>query len=377
MALRGKGNLLTSWSRNLKVTLESLNIRGKNNVGLVSITESIDYSTPQGRLFTQMLGSFAEYFSGALAAHVSKGLDQRAHEGRHTGGIPFGYESCWSGGKGNRKHRCEPEHPGGVHVQATEGPAIIELFRRYARGNTTLSQLAAWLNEQGFRTRNRHRLPDASGNLTSGPRLFTTASVRGILHNPFYTGQIVHRGKLLPGRHEPLVSRELFDRVQAVLRKNCGRSETLAHRPAKQYLLKGIVRCARCGMPMWAQTYRSGKSYYREQRASRSHGICPSAGGAILCRVPDEQVSKLVEAIELGPKWLEEVLTITSLKDEVGPVFRTSSPFNCSLDFAPISSSSCQSSASRFHAPGRRLEASLLLVLWLNRRIGGSAITSA
>jgi hypothetical protein len=57
----------------------------KNDVSLVSITENIDYSTPQGRLFTQMLGSFAEYFSGALANHVSKGLDVIAFEKESPG----------------------------------------------------------------------------------------------------------------------------------------------------------------------------------------------------------------------------------------------------------------------------------------------------
>jgi len=308
---------LDRWSRNQRVTLESLSILGKHNVGLVSITENIDYSTPQGKLFTQMLGSFAEYFSGALSTHVRKGLDQRAHEGRHTGGIPFGYESCWTGEKGNRERQCEPEHAGGIHASPAEGPVVTELFRRYATGGTTLSQLAAWLNDQGLRTRNMHRLPDANGNLTSGPRLFTTASVRGILHNPFYTGEIVHRNQLLPGLHQPLVSRELFDTVQSTMKKNSGRSETLTLRPERQYLLKGIIRCAYCGMPMWAQTYKSGQQYYREHRASRSHNVCPSAGGSILCRVPDEQVSRLVEAIELRPKWLEEVLAIISLKDEV------------------------------------------------------------
>ena len=123
---------LDRWSRNQRVTLESLSILGKHNVGLVSITENIDYSTSQGKLFTQMLGSFAEYFSGALSTHVSKGLEQRAYEGLHTGGIPFGYESCWEKGeKGELKRRCEIEHPSGIHVIQKEGEAVVELFRRY------------------------------------------------------------------------------------------------------------------------------------------------------------------------------------------------------------------------------------------------------
>ena len=57
---------LDRWSRNLKVTIETINLLTANNVGFVSITENIDYSSPQGRLFAQMLGAFAEYYSGAL-----------------------------------------------------------------------------------------------------------------------------------------------------------------------------------------------------------------------------------------------------------------------------------------------------------------------
>ena len=51
------------WARNLRVMLEGVSILGEHGVGLVSITENIDYSTPQGRLLVQMLGSFAQFFS--------------------------------------------------------------------------------------------------------------------------------------------------------------------------------------------------------------------------------------------------------------------------------------------------------------------------
>ena len=81
---------LDRWSRNLRVTLESLANLAMHNVALVSITENIDYSTPEGMLMTQLLGSFTQFFSNMLGTHVSKGLDERANEGRHTGGIPFG-----------------------------------------------------------------------------------------------------------------------------------------------------------------------------------------------------------------------------------------------------------------------------------------------
>ena len=99
---------LDRWSRNQRVSLEALAVLGRHNVGLVSISESFDYSTPEGRLSFQMLGAVAQYFSDSLAKHVRKGQSQRAHEGKHLGGIPFGFESCWIEAKGERRRRCNP-----------------------------------------------------------------------------------------------------------------------------------------------------------------------------------------------------------------------------------------------------------------------------
>jgi hypothetical protein len=60
-----------------------------------------------------------------------------------------------------------------------------------------------------------------------------------------------------------------------------------------------------------------GGRYYREHHESRSIQPCPAHGRYIACDVADNQIGQLIEAIELGPRWLEEVLAIISLKDEV------------------------------------------------------------
>ena len=156
------------------------------------------------------------------------GGDQRAAEGRHTKGILFKYESCWE-----RKRKCEPEHPVGIPVNRSEGLAVTLLFNSYARGTTTLSQLAAQLNDQGFRTRNTKRLPDSPGNFTAGSRLFTTDSMRVILHNAFYAGLVKHRDNLLPRALEFLLGKDVYDTVQAALKKNNGCSEALNPRPER------------------------------------------------------------------------------------------------------------------------------------------------
>ena len=319
---QGKANLLVvhsldRLSRNLKILLEIMAVLGEHGVGLVSISEDIDYSTPHGKMTTQMLGSFAEFFSEMLSTHVKKGIGERARQGRHLGCIPFGYESCWQELKGEPKLACEPEHPGAVHVHSEEGAAVRELFVRYTSGMVTLATLASCLNDRGFRTRNTKKLPDGNGGSVSGPRLFTIASVRGILHNPFYTGKVRHKNEILPGAHEALVSDDVFQTVQDAMRRNSGRSRTLHSHPQREYLLKGLVHCAHCRMPMWSQTFVNGRRYYREQRGSRGVGYCVGRSGSMFCEIPDEQMGNIISAIVLPDAWVDRVLAQVHLADEV------------------------------------------------------------
>ena len=218
------------WSRNMQVAMASMSILGREGVELKSVTEDLDRSTPLGKFSTTLVMGMAEMFSAMLGTHVKKGVSERARRGLHLGAVPFGYQSCWE----NKQLVCDPEHPGGVHIDAREAVAVREMFRRYASGLTTTTQLATWMNDQGFRTRNKHR--NSSGN--GDPRLFTNASVRVILHNPFYAGKIRHKDEILPGVHEPLFSEQLYEAVQAALKRNHGRSETLHPRPEREYLLK-------------------------------------------------------------------------------------------------------------------------------------------
>ena len=134
---------------------------------------------------------------------------------------------------------------------AQETEAVRELFRRYATGTTTLSQLATWMNGQGLRTRNMKKIADGSGILQGGPRLFTTASVRGILHNPFYYGKVKHLEQFLPGGHASVVPAEWFQTVQSAMKRNSGRFQMAGSIPKSRLNIAtptGIVvdiTCAR------------------------------------------------------------------------------------------------------------------------------------
>ena len=85
---------LDRFSRNLRVMLDAFHVFAQNDVTYVSVTQEIDYSKPEGKLFMTMLGAFAQYFSDALSGHTKKGMRERAHQGLFNGEPPFGYERC-------------------------------------------------------------------------------------------------------------------------------------------------------------------------------------------------------------------------------------------------------------------------------------------
>lgn len=131
---------------------------------------------------------------------------------------------------------------------------------------------------------------------------------------------VKHKKETFPGQHEPVIGTELFESVQVALRKNSGRSSTIGRKSTRTYLLKGLARCAHCGMNLWAQTYKGGQQYYREHRASRSHGECPARGGSISCAIPDEQIGKMFSSIQLPDDWQHRVLAKIVHQDETARI---------------------------------------------------------
>jgi site-specific DNA recombinase len=84
---------LDRWSRNVMVTLQSFRILSLSRTAFISLSEHIDYSTPEGMLQLTILAAFAAYFSDMLAKHTSKGKSERVAQGLYNSDIPFGYRS--------------------------------------------------------------------------------------------------------------------------------------------------------------------------------------------------------------------------------------------------------------------------------------------
>jgi site-specific DNA recombinase len=202
--------------RGLAQILEQLDGAG---VLFRSATEPFDTATSAGRMMVQMLGVFAEFERATITDRVIAGMERKAGRGEWTGGgLPFGYRLD------AERRFLEPD--------PAEAPVVAEVFRRYAERLEGSASIARWLTERGYRTKRG--------------KPFNVPAVLTILRNRAYLGEVYFRGRHYPAPHEPLVDPALFERAGEILRER-GEDASLRRSNQSDYLLTGLVKCARCG----------------------------------------------------------------------------------------------------------------------------------
>jgi hypothetical protein len=244
----------------------------KAGVDFASVTESFDSTTKQGRLMLNQMGSFNEYFSEQLGDHVKKSFRLISESGLPVGPVPLGYK------------RQEDKKLPPVKVEQ-EFEVIKEIFRQRDEGHS-YGEIAGWLKEHGFRTREGHN--------------FTAHAVRDILDNRFYCGYVKHKEKEYPGKHEAIISEELFQKVQS--RKQIRRPTRAVHGP--KGLLQGIVACSHCGNRLQSDRYYNKIPIYRERHAHE----CPTNETSIVAEGIDKQVAVVVHSLVLNPDWKQQMV---------------------------------------------------------------------
>ncbi|MBN1857765.1 recombinase family protein [Candidatus Bipolaricaulota bacterium] len=130
-----------------------------------------------------------------------------------------------------------PRCPQEAHCRRYE-----RVFEIYAHQDISLSQLVGVAREMGLKSRRGH-----------GP---VKATLHRILQHPIYYGAIRWEGILYTSNHEPLISKELFDRVQERLR---GGSSPLTKR---SFPYRGILTCGYCGCKITASLAKKRYVFY-------------------------------------------------------------------------------------------------------------------
>ncbi|RGX54684.1 recombinase family protein [Anaerotruncus sp. AF02-27] len=216
----------------------------KNGVKVVSARENIS-DGPEGIILESMLEGYAEYYPAELSEKIHRGQHENALKGRNNGGgIPLGY-------------LLGAEQK--LVVDPSTAPIVVEIFKRYAEGETIRSIIE---DLNGRQLRSKRNKP------------FSIGSFNALLKNRKYIGEYQYQDVVIPGGVPAIVPEELFFRVQARMEKN--KRAPARTKTEEDFLLTTKLFCGDCGRMMVGESGSShtGKThfYYKCGAAKRRKG---------------------------------------------------------------------------------------------------------
>lgn len=249
----------------------------QKGIRLVSISEPFE-DNPVGHLLENIIASISEWYSANLGEEIKKSNTAKLKRGELPHHPPLGYKSVK--GEDNRVRHVPDEKT---------APMVRQAFELFATGNYSLRTLSEEMSVRSLKTR--------YGNIYS-PEL-----IKGLLTRRFYIGRLTWNCKEYRGVHEPIISTDLFYRVQEVLKK---KSADTGEKGKRNFLLRGIAYCRVCQQKLTAEIHPRG-SYYR---------CLPNLYKQHKCRQPyppvkllDSQLEAIYERLQ-PPRRLLELLKV-------------------------------------------------------------------
>jgi DNA invertase Pin-like site-specific DNA recombinase len=302
-----------------------------HDVSFVSVTQSFNTTSSMGRLTLNVLLSFAQFEREVIGERVRDKIAASKRKGIWVGGpIPLGYRSV------GKKLEISPE----------DAALVRRIFADYLRLGS-IGELAAALAEEGVRPRPRVL---ANGTAIAAER-FMVGPLAHLLKNRFYVGEVVYKGEVHKGEHEPILDRGLFEAVQTRLAE--GKVQRKLARSKSSAILMGLIFDDR-GNPMSPShankkgvRYRYYVSHALLQNRKASSGSIARVSApdveALVCnavkhkeqsdsKISDrELLQRHVERVTVRPKKLEILLRGGEEGAGAGPPTCLSIPFTPNL----------------------------------------------
>lgn len=214
-----------------------------NEVDFVSISESLDTSTPFGRAMIGILSVFAQLERENIYLRTRIGMKGRISSGfwRGGGNIPFGYDY---------------DKDKKTLVPNADAPKVQQIFDLYIKGYSC------------------QKIADMLG-------LCNDMMVRNILKRRTYCGYVNYKEEEYQGVHEPLISEETFD-IAAAEYDRRSRAGLNACGTNTYYLLAGLVYCGDCEARMrymkWGKYFKIICYSHTSKASMVKNPDCPNMG---------------------------------------------------------------------------------------------------
>ncbi len=187
----------------------------------------------------------AKNYIDNLSEETRKGMAEKAAQGAYPTRCPLGYRNV-TGADGRKAVEPDPAY----------APLVAHLFEWYATGSLSLSDLVAKAHDAGF--------------IYKGSRKpVSRAAIHTLLKNRMFTGRFVWKGAVHQGNYPPLVTEELWEKVQAILR---GRNRKKTRKGTRTFAFTRLISCGHCGC---AQVGEEKKRKYVYYHCTGFKGKCP------------------------------------------------------------------------------------------------------
>ena len=277
--------------RNTRDFLNTTDDFEKKNIKFVCLEGSIDTSTPAGRVFSTMRAAFAQFERETTAERVRDVMRSRAEEGKWNGGVsPYGYYS----------------ENKGLKINPVEAKVIQDTYALYLN-QQSIRYICQKYNIDGIKTRKGELW-----SLTSITRILTNPFYYGIVtyskRSHAYSGELRRNKKFIHsnGKHLPIISKELFDRVQTVI----ARQTKSAPKANAKYLLTSVVYCGVCGSRMYGMSTGRPNMKHAYYRCSGhiQKGNAKCSGNAMRVDNLEDSVIKELRNLSINRNKLEDAL---------------------------------------------------------------------
>lgn len=245
-------------------------------------------NNPNEKFLLMILCSQAKLENDNKSLNVKRGLRAMLEHGLWPGTAPTGYFS---------EHRTDRK--GSLIIDPKRAPVVKQMFEKVAYENWSGRQISRWLRDVDFRTK--------------GGKHLSLSNIYLILKNSFYSGVVEYpaeSGKWYTGKHTPIITKELFEKVQNRLTRD------KIIRIRKEFAFTKLMACGLCGSGITAEEkykeLKDGTSkiyvYYGCSRARDADCKC----GYIREETLVDQLAKLIDKIDIS-----ELGMMAKLEEEI------------------------------------------------------------
>ena len=289
---KGEANAILAWhpnrlSRNSVDTGYLIYLMDQNKLLEIKTPGQTFKNTPNDKFLLNLLCSQAKLENDNKGVDVKRGLRRKVEMGLHPGLAPIGYKNTPDKEKGFKT----------IHKDPKMFPIIRKMFDMVLSGSFTVPRV--------------HEI--AVGEW--GVKKLARSGFYRTLYNPFYYGWFEWpqgSGNWHKGKHEPMITREEYDRIQQLLHPG------QKPKPEKQiFAYTGMIRCGECGCMITAENRvkrnkKGGEHHYTYYHCTKRRGKCSQHH--IEIKELEKQIAKILGEIEVPQEF--HTWAMTWLKEE-------------------------------------------------------------